>query len=329
MIYMNIFVDNHSSSQWPKRTHTTAEHIFYARSRIASQHADPTGQQHNDSTPADATAPDSTQTTNNDRFHHKNGNESNTLAEYSADIYAVNDSDGQPSIAAGASAIDPSSDRMANVDDHILEPPMPPINVHANHINQSYSSFKAHFQLHQERNLAAEQQSNHVGPKQLLKKIMSTFGINMCSDTPPNLTGPINIDISFESMAIVEQRLTNKLQPGGWYKPKQCNAKNRVAIVIPYRDRPNHLPVFLKNIHPFLQKQQIEYGIFIVEQIADGQFNRAALMNVGFVEALKLNEWDCFIFHDIDLIPMDDRNLYTCPDQPRHMSVAVDTMGFK
>lgn len=76
-------------------------------------------------------------------------------------------------------------------------------------------------------------------------------------------------------------------------------------------------------------KQQIEYGIFVVEQIADGLFNRAALMNIGFVEALKINDWDCFIFHDIDLLPMDDRNLYTCPDQPRHMSVGVDTMGFK
>lgn len=76
-------------------------------------------------------------------------------------------------------------------------------------------------------------------------------------------------------------------------------------------------------------KQQVEYGVFVIEQIADGLFNRAALMNVGFLEALKLHQWDCFIFHDVDLIPLDDRNLYRCPEQPRHMSVAVDTMGFK
>lgn len=59
------------------------------------------------------------------------------------------------------------------------------------------------------------------------------------------------------------------------------------------------------------------------------QFNRAAIMNVGVAESLKLANWDCFIFHDIDLIPLDDRNLYTCPDQPRHMSVAVDTLNYK
>lgn len=153
--------------------------------------------------------------------------------------------------------------------------------------------------------------------------------MNSCPPIPPNLQGPIEVDTTYEKMETIEMRLRDKLLPGGAFKPTECNAKDRVAIVIPYRDRAHHLPIFLKNIHPFLMKQQIEYGIFVVEQIADGLFNRAALMNIGFLEAGKLNNWDCFIFHDVDLLPMDDRNLYTCPDQPRHMSVAVDTMGFK
>jgi hypothetical protein len=28
-------------------------------------------------------------------------------------------------------------------------------------------------------------------------------------------------------------------------------------------------------------------------------------------------------------LPEDDRNLYTCPEQPRHMSVAVDVLKYK
>lgn len=52
-------------------------------------------------------------------------------------------------------------------------------------------------------------------------------------------------------------------------------------------------------------------------------------MNVGFVEALKMKPFDCFIFHDVDLLPEDDRNLYTCPEQPRHMSVAIDKFKYK
>lgn len=59
------------------------------------------------------------------------------------------------------------------------------------------------------------------------------------------------------------------------------------------------------------------------------KFNRAMLMNVGFVEALKQHDYDCFIFHDVDLIPEDDRNLYNCPEQPRHMSVAINTMNYR
>ena len=60
------------------------------------------------------------------------------------------------------------------------------------------------------------------------------------------------------------------------------------------------------------------------------KFNRALLFNVGFAEALRDNpHWECFIFHDVDLMPEDDRNLHTCPvSQPRHMSVAVDTMNY-
>lgn len=161
------------------------------------------------------------------------------------------------------------------------------------------------------------------------QSIMTTLGLNVCPEMPPNLEGPIEVNTTLERMNILEHRLARLLLPGGWYKPKECNARDRVAVIIPYRDRTQHLPIFLANIHPFLMKQQIEYGIFLIEQIAEGLFNRAALMNIGYMEALKLNDWDCFIFHDIDLLPMDDRNLYTCPDQPRHMSVAVDTMGFK
>lgn len=52
-------------------------------------------------------------------------------------------------------------------------------------------------------------------------------------------------------------------------------------------------------------------------------------MNVGFLEASKQYPYDCFIFHDVDLIPEDDRNLYTCPEQPRHMSVAIDKFRYR
>ena len=52
-------------------------------------------------------------------------------------------------------------------------------------------------------------------------------------------------------------------------------------------------------------------------------------MNVGFKESLKDFNWTCFIFHDVDHLPEDVRNLYSCPDQPRHMAVAIDKWNYK
>ena len=32
------------------------------------------------------------------------------------------------------------------------------------------------------------------------------------------------------------------------------------------------------------------------------------LMNVGAAEALKAGDFQCFVFHDVDLVPEDDRS---------------------
>lgn len=158
----------------------------------------------------------------------------------------------------------------------------------------------------------------------------NSTNLKPCPSQPSDSIGPIDIDIEYESLESIDQRFEDRVEPGGYFKPIECKqVNNRVAIVIPYRDKSAHLSIFLKNMHPFLMKQQVDYGIFVVEQFGSDLFNRAALLNVGFLEAMKLSQWDCFIFHDVDLIPLDDRNLYRCPKQPRHMSVAIDTMQFK
>ncbi|XP_030386966.1 beta-1,4-N-acetylgalactosaminyltransferase bre-4 [Scaptodrosophila lebanonensis] len=150
-----------------------------------------------------------------------------------------------------------------------------------------------------------------------------------CTEPDPLNGGPIRPNTTLESLDIIEAELGPLLRPGGAYQPDDCIPKDHVAIVVPFRDRYAHLSTFIRNIHPFLMKQRIAYRIFIVEQTNGKPFNRAAMMNIGYLEALKLYQWDCFIFHDVDLLPLDDRNLYNCPRQPRHMSVAIDTLKFK
>ena len=125
------------------------------------------------------------------------------------------------------------------------------------------------------------------------------------------------------------KRLSSVVSPGGEYSPGDCTSPDHVAIIVPYRDRGEQLPVFLGHIHPFLIMQNIHYKIYIVNQGDNLPFNRAGLMNVGFKEALKDFNWTCFVFHDVDHLPEDTRNLYSCPEQPRHMAVAVDKWNYR
>ncbi|XP_030831473.1 beta-1,4-galactosyltransferase 5-like [Strongylocentrotus purpuratus] len=117
--------------------------------------------------------------------------------------------------------------------------------------------------------------------------------------------------------------------PGGHWKPMNCLPKWKVAILIPFRDRFYHLPILLQNLIPMLQKQLLEFSLFVVEQANQELFNRAMLMNVGFLESLNFTDYDCFIIHDVDYVPVDDRNYYGCSSMPRHFVSSSDTVPFR
>ena len=74
------------------------------------------------------------------------------------------------------------------------------------------------------------------------------------------------------------------------------------------RNRGGQLRVFLNHMHDFLSRQEIHYRLYLLNQIDFTKFNRGMLINVGFVESLKDFSWDCFIFHDVDLLP-EARNI--------------------
>lgn len=115
---------------------------------------------------------------------------------------------------------------------------------------------------------------------------------------------------------------------GGEGKPEDCVSYQKVAIIVPYRNRYFHLKLLLSRLHPLLRKQKIHYRIFVIEQATDDSFNRGKLMNVGFKEALKEDQYDCFVFHDVDMIPENNKNLYLCDDHARHLSSAIDEMRY-
>lgn len=75
---------------------------------------------------------------------------------------------------------------------------------------------------------------------------------------------PITKDIL--SWAVIEA-LNKHVEFGGRHRPLNCLTPHRVAIIVPYRDREIHLKIFLTNLHIFLQKQDIDYGLFLVELV--------------------------------------------------------------
>lgn len=88
---------------------------------------------------------------------------------------------------------------------------------------------------------------------------------------------------------------------GGYWTPSHCRSKYRINIIVPFRQREEQLKAFSSYIHPFLQLQEIEYRLVVVEQDSEKDFNRGKLFNIGFTEAQKRFPADCYIFHDVSL----------------------------
>lgn len=79
-----------------------------------------------------------------------------------------------------------------------------------------------------------------------------------------------------------------------------------VAIIIPYRNREEHLEGLKKHF------QNTKFDIYVIEQFDQQRFNRGILLNIGFDIASKKKNYDLYIFHDVDSLPDEDLlNFYT------------------
>lgn len=147
---------------------------------------------------------------------------------------------------------------------------------------------------------------------------------------------------------------TKKIQMAEFERAKQ---KDLTVVVIPFLKREKNLMDLMVNLHPFLQRQFLHYKILVVEQSnSNDSFNKGRLYNSAFDHMLKnyqvqgLNDEfsskisyknllniKCMIFHDVDLIPESDYNIYGCGDSyqtdvvnhdmPRHLSLSIHKMS--
>jgi len=97
----------------------------------------------------------------------------------------------------------------------------------------------------------------------------------------------------------------------------------KLGIIVPYRNRKAQLREFSRNIKFYLDGLGIPYHVFVICQDNSKQFNRGALLNIGFKYAEK-ELCDYVVFHDVDMIPV--RVDYSYSDVPLHM--ATDFLYF-
>ena len=92
----------------------------------------------------------------------------------------------------------------------------------------------------------------------------------------------------------------------------------KLGVIVPYRNRFEHLEQFKKSIVEYLDSNVYEnYVIIIVEQDDASLFNRGMLLNIGFKEA-KEEGCDYVVLHDVDMLP--EYVNYSYSDKPIHLS---------
>ncbi|XP_030036702.2 beta-1,4-N-acetylgalactosaminyltransferase bre-4-like isoform X2 [Manduca sexta] len=161
---------------------------------------------------------------------------------------------------------------------------------------------------------------------------------NLHAETAVNFTSSAVIDCEYYDILSDDTTLSQSLvdgdlveghgiREGGEYAPQECKPKYSTAIIVPYRDRAEQLRGFLVYMHTFFRRQRIHYRIFVVEQVDSRLFNRAKLMNIGAVAAMKAG-FPCLVLHDVDLLPLRPANIYACSKCPRHMSSSINKFRF-
>ena len=89
-----------------------------------------------------------------------------------------------------------------------------------------------------------------------------------------------------------------------WADVRQAN--DRLAILVPYRDRARYLEVFARALPEYLERVNgiHDYAIYVAEQESPDLFNLSLSRNVAACAALADGGFDTFVFHDVDIIPV-------------------------
>jgi hypothetical protein len=95
-------------------------------------------------------------------------------------------------------------------------------------------------------------------------------------------------------------------------QPLTFSTGKHLTVIIPFRDRDEHLGRLMPELTAMLERQEITHRVVVIEQEAGGLFNKGRLINAGIDYAAAGTDYYCL--HDVDAIPIVAN--YHCPSQP-------------
>ena len=101
--------------------------------------------------------------------------------------------------------------------------------------------------------------------------------------------------------------------------------KHKLGVIVPYREREEHLERFIEHFIEFMSDKKINYQIFVIEQYDLKLFNRGRLLNIGYKIAIQ-NGCDYVCFHDVDMLPEEADYSYSM--KPTHLASQLSNYNY-
>jgi len=103
----------------------------------------------------------------------------------------------------------------------------------------------------------------------------------------------------------------------------------KLGVCVPYRNREEHMKVFVPHVSKFLEDRGIEHTIYLAHQCDDKLFNRGLMKNIAAKHAFD-DGCDYIVWHDIDMVPEDESCDYSFPnDNPQHIAVRISQSDYQ
>jgi len=98
-------------------------------------------------------------------------------------------------------------------------------------------------------------------------------------------------------------------------------------IIVPYRNRKEHLDIFIRDALPLFEKYLQPFKVIVIEQNEGKLFNRGMMINIGFNEYKNNSEY--YFTHDIDIVPKENcvKDIYTKIPSSNNTIMGILTAG--